>query len=213
MIEVLLVDDERLVCAHLRTILGPAPDIDVVGEAYDGAAAVEAVGRLRPDVVLMDLRMPVLDGVTAIKRIRRLGFDTHLVALTTFDADGFVEEALRAGASGFLLKSTSPGDFVTLVRAAAGGHAVFSPEATSRIVDALGPLDQPSRTVSTALGRLTAREVDVLSQIAAGRSNAQIADSLTLSEATVKGHVSRILNKLDCRNRTQAGLIAHRYLR
>src|SRR5215468_6690258 len=136
MIRVLVVDDERLVCAHLRTILGAAPDIEVVGEAYDGAEAVEAVLRYRPDLVLMDLRMPGVDGLTAIEQIQQLDPPSIVVALTTFDLDGYVLRAMRAGAAGYLLKDTAPGDLVDLVRVAAGGHLVFSPSPARRLVGA-----------------------------------------------------------------------------
>ena len=212
MIHVLLVDDERLVCAHLRTILEQADDIDVVGEAHDGADAVAAVAHLRPDVVLMDLQMPVMGGPTAIEHIKRAQPETNVVALTTFDADSYVLRAMHAGASGFLLKSTAPADLVNLVRSAAGGHTVLSPEATTRLIALLGPSGQPDRRTREGLESLTNRERDVLVQIAAGKSNAGIARVLTLSEATIKGHVSRILEKLSCTNRTQAGLLAHRFL-
>lgn len=157
--------------------------------------------------------MPVLDGIGAIEQINRLGLGTHLIALTTFDADGLVLRALQSGASGYLLKSTAPTDFVALVRAAASGHSVLSPEATARLVTALGPTVAESAHVRRAFDRLTHREIDVLNEVAAGKTNIEIARSLSLSEATVKGHVSRIFDKLDCRNRTQAGLLAHQYLR
>jgi len=136
MIRVLLVDDERLVCAHLRTILGTAPDIEVVGEAYDGAEAVEAVLRYRPDLVLIDLHMPGVDGLTAIERIAQLTPRPAVVALTTFDLDGYVLRAMRAGAAGYLLKDTAPNDLVDLVRVAAGGHLVLSPSPARRLVGA-----------------------------------------------------------------------------
>ena len=136
MIRVLVVDDDRMVCAHLRTILGAAPDIEVVGEAYDGAEAVEAVVRLRPDVVLMDLRMPDVDGLAAIERIAGFTAPPRMVALTTFDADEYVLRALQAGAVGFLLKSTPPEDLVALVRVGNAGHTVLSPEAAQRLVGA-----------------------------------------------------------------------------
>jgi len=161
-----------MVCAHLRTILSSAPDIEVVDEAYDGAAGVAAVVRNRPDVVLMDLRMPVLDGIGAIEQIGRLAAPPVVVVLTTFDADQHVLRALRAGAAGFLVKSTPPEDLIGLVRVASEGH-----------------------TVLTCLGE--------------GLSNAQIAGRLYLSEATVKGYVSRMLEKLGLDNRAQAGLLAH----
>ncbi|MDG4829446.1 response regulator transcription factor [Solwaraspora sp. WMMD1047] len=208
-IRVLLVDDERIVCAHLRTILGAAPDLAVVGEAYDGADAVDAVIRLRPDVVLIDLRMPEVDGLTAIERIA--GFDSppRMIALTTFDVDAYVVRALAAGAAGFLLKSTPPEDLLDLVRVAAAGHTVLSPAAAGRLVEAAGGPAESRRRARDLVATLTGRETEVLALLGAGRSNQQIARRLRLSEATVKGYVSRLLVKLGCDNRTQAGLLAH----
>ncbi|MEU1589588.1 response regulator transcription factor [Micromonospora sp. NPDC005710] len=206
MIRVVLVDDERMVCAYLRTILEAAPDIEVVGEAYDGAEAVEAVTRYRPDLVLMDLRMPGVDGLTAIEHLARSSAPPMIVALTTFDLDEYVLRAMRAGAVGFLLKSTAPEDLVALVRVAAAGHTVLSPTATQRLVASRHDGERVRELVAT----LTAREVEVLGCLGAGRSNQQIARRLRLSEATVKGYVSRLLEKLGCDNRTQAGLLAHR---
>ena len=208
-IRLLLVDDEPMVCAHLRTIFGSAGDIEVVDEANDGAAAVEATMRYRPDVVLMDLRMPGVDGLTAIERISTFRDPPVMVALTTFDADEYVIRALRAGASGFLLKSTPPEDLINLVRVAADGHTVLSAAATRGLVRTAG--DQRShrdRRVGL-VGELTDRETEVLSCLGAGLSNAQIAKRLHLTETTVKGYVSRMLVKLQCENRTQAGLLAY----
>ncbi|MFG1881021.1 response regulator [Micromonospora sp. NPDC049102] len=204
MIRVLVVDDERMVCAHLRTILGSAPDLTVVGEAYDGADAVEAAVRLRPDVVLMDLRMPGVDGIRATERIMTLPSPPRVLALTTFDLDDYVTGALRAGAAGFLLKSTSPDDLLALVRVAAAGHTVLSAVAADRLV----AQTVPSQRARDLLLSLTEREVEVLESLGAGRSNQQIARRLHLSEATVKGYVSRLLVKLGCANRTQAALLA-----
>jgi DNA-binding NarL/FixJ family response regulator len=209
MVSVVVVDDEPMVCAHLRTILGSAPDIEVVDEAHDGAAGVEAVVRNRPDVVLMDLRMPVLDGIAAIERIVKLGNPPVVVVLTTFDADQYVLRALRAGAAGFLVKSTPPEDLIGLVRVAAEGHTVLSPAAARRLIAASAD-SQPARERARKLvSSLTEREVEVLAGLGEGLSNAQIAARLFLSEATVKGYVSRMLDKLGLDNRTQAGLLAH----
>jgi DNA-binding NarL/FixJ family response regulator len=208
-IRVVVVDDEPMVCAHLRTILGSAPDIEVVDEAHDGAAGVEAVVRSRPDVVLMDLRMPVLDGIAAIERIVKLSNPPVVVVLTTFDADQYVLRALRAGAAGFLVKSTPPEDLIGLVRVASEGHTVLSPAAARRLIAASAD-SQPARERAHKLvGSLTEREVEVLACLGEGLSNAQIAARLFLSEATVKGYVSRMLDKLGLENRTQAGLLAH----
>jgi DNA-binding NarL/FixJ family response regulator len=209
MIRVIVVDDEPMVCAHLRTILGSAPDIEVVGEAYDGAAGAEAVLRSRPDVVLMDLRMPGVDGLTAIERITRLAEPPAVVVLTTFDADQYVLRALRAGAAGFLVKSTPPEDLIGLVQVAAEGHTVLSPVAAQRLVAASADRDSAQDRARRVVGSLTERETEVLAGLGEGLSNAQIAARLYLSEATVKGYVSRMLDKLGCANRTQAGLLAH----
>ncbi|WP_035853357.1 response regulator [Cryptosporangium arvum] len=204
MIRVLLVDDERLVCAHLRTLLSAADDLEVVGEAYDGAEAIEAVVRFRPDVVLMDLRMPDVDGITATARVTALPSPPKVVALTTFDVDDYVLRALQAGAVGFLLKSTAPEDLVALVRVAARGATVLSPEARRHLIEAGADRERARQRVAA----LTAREREVLAGLGAGLSNQQIARRLHLSEATVKGYVSRLLLELGCDNRTQAGLLA-----
>jgi DNA-binding NarL/FixJ family response regulator len=208
-VKVLVVDDEPMVCAHLRTILGSAEDLEVVGEAHDGAAAVEAVLRNRPDVVLMDLRMPGVDGLTAIERIGRLHDPPAVVALTTFDADQYVLRALRAGAAGFLVKSTPPEDLIRLVRVAADGNMVLSPVAARRLVAASADQQAARQRARELVGSLTEREAEVLACLGEGLTNAQIAARLYLSEATVKSYVSRMLDKLGCANRTQAGLLAH----
>jgi DNA-binding NarL/FixJ family response regulator len=208
-VRVVVVDDEPMVCAHLRTILGSAPDIEVVDQAHDGAAGVEAIMRSRPDVVLMDLRMPGVDGLTAIERVARLADPPVVVVLTTFDADEYVLRALRAGAAGFLVKSTPPEDLIGLVRVAAEGHTVLSPAAARRLI-AASTDSQPARDrARKAVAALTERETEVLACLGQGLSNAQIAGRLYLSEATIKGYVSKMLDKLGCENRTQAGLLAH----
>ncbi|MEV4896022.1 response regulator [Nonomuraea sp. NPDC050547] len=204
MISVVVVDDEPMVCAHLRAILGSSGEITVVDEAHDGAAGVEAVVRHRPDLVLMDLRMPGVDGLAAIARIARLPAPPVVLVLTTFDADHYVLRALTSGAGGYLLKSTPPADLINLVKAAAGGHTVLSGPAASRLLDGAVRRQAARRRLEA----LTGRERDVLAGLGAGRSNAEIAGELFLTEATVKGHVSRILIKLRCSNRTQAGLLA-----
>ena len=208
-VKVVVVDDEPMVCAHLRTILGSDPGIEVVAEAHDGAAGVEAVVRSRPDVVLMDLRMPGVDGITAIERISKLDSPPVVVVLTTFDADQYVLRALRAGAAGFLVKSTSPQDLIGLVRVAAEGHTVLSPAAARRLITASSDTQSARERARELVSRLTEREAEVLACLGEGLSNAQIASRLYLSEATVKGYVSRMLDKLGCANRTQAGLLAH----
>ncbi len=209
MIRVVVVDDEPMVCAHLRTILGSAGTVEVVDEAHDGAAGVEAVIRSRPDVVLMDLRMPGLDGIAATEQISKLDRPPAVVVLTTFDADQYVLRALRAGAAGFLVKSTPPEDLIGLVQVAAEGHTVLSPVAARRLVAASADRDSARDRARHLVGSLTERETEVLTGLGEGLSNAQIAARLYLSEATVKGYVSRMLDKLGCANRTQAGLLAH----
>jgi DNA-binding NarL/FixJ family response regulator len=197
-----------MVCAHLRAILESAADITVVDEAYDGAAAVESVIRHRPHVVLMDLRMPGVDGLTATERITTLAHPPVVVVLTTFDADQYVLRALRAGAAGFLVKSTPPEDLINLVRVAADGHTVMSPVAMRRLVAGAAERESAHQRRVALVRGLTERETQVLACLGEGLSNAQIARRLHLTEATVKGYVSRTLVKLQCDNRTQAGLLA-----
>jgi DNA-binding NarL/FixJ family response regulator len=206
---VVVVDDEPMVCAHLRTILGSSGTIEVVGEAHDGAAGVDEVVRTRPDVVLMDLRMPGVDGLTAIERIGKMAQPPAVVVLTTFDADQYVLRALRAGAAGFLVKSTPPEDLIGLVQVAAEGHTVLSPSAARRLVAASAEGHSARDRARELVASLTEREAEVLACLGEGLSNAQIGSRLFLSEATIKGYVSRVLEKLSCANRTQAGLIAH----
>jgi len=208
-IRVVVVDDDPMVCAHLRTILATADDLDVVDEAHDGAEAVESATRHRPDVMLMDLRMPGMDGLTAIDRITTMPDPPTIVVLTTFDADHHVLRALHAGAAGYLLKSTPPEDLIGLIRVAAAGHTVLSPQATHHLLTTAGDQHATRAHRRAKINDLTERERDVLTRLGEGLSNAQIGARLHLTEATVKGYVSRILVKLGCANRTQAGLIAH----
>jgi DNA-binding NarL/FixJ family response regulator len=208
-VRVVVVDDEPMVCAHLRTILGTGGDIEVTDEAHDGAAGVEAVRRARPDVVLMDLRMPVMDGLAAIEQIVKLADPPAVVVLTTFDADQYVLRALRSGAAGFLVKSTPPEDLIRLVQVAADGHTVLSPIAVRRLIAASSDSEPARARARELVAGLTEREAEVLGCLGEGLSNAQIGARLYLSEATIKGYVSRMLDKLGCANRTQAGLIAH----
>jgi DNA-binding NarL/FixJ family response regulator len=208
-LRVVVVDDEPMVCAHLRTILGSSGTIEVVGEAHDGAAGVAEVAATRPDVVLMDLRMPGVDGLTAIERIAKMADPPAVVVLTTFDADQYVLRALRAGAAGFLVKSTPPEDLIGLVQVAAEGHTVLSPVAARRLVAASADRHSARDRARELVTSLTEREAEVLACLGEGLSNAQIGSRLYLSEATIKGYVSRVLDKLGCANRTQAGLIAH----
>ncbi|MBB2915149.1 DNA-binding NarL/FixJ family response regulator [Streptosporangium becharense] len=208
MIRVLIVDDERMVCTQLRTILSAADDLMIVGEAYDGAEAVECVIRHRPHVVLMDLHMPGVDGLAAIEHIARFPAPPKVVVLTTFDRDGYVLRAMTLGAAGFLLKDTPPEDLIGLVRVAADGHTVLSPAATRRLLSASAGRDAAREEALARIGELTDREMEVLACLGKGLSNAQIARRLFLSEATVKSYVSRMLVKLGLSNRTQAGLLA-----
>ena len=205
MIRVLIVDDQELVRAGLRTILEAGGDISVVGEAADGAAAIDAASRLRPDVVLMDIRMPRLDGVEATRRMQ----DTRVVMLTTFDHDEYVVEALRAGASGFVVKDAPSEELLRAVRVVAAGDALLSPSVTRRMLSRVVGAGVRTRTPPPGLADLTERERDVLALVAHGNSNHEIADQLHVSEATVKTHVSHLLDKLGLRDRVQAVVLAY----
>ncbi len=210
MTTVLLVDDEPLVRLGFSMVLAAHDDLQVVGEAGDGAEAVELAGQLRPDVVVMDVRMPVLDGVAATRQIVSAGLPSRIVVLTTFDLDEYAFAALQAGASGFLLKNTEPAELVAAIRTVARGDAVVTPRVTRRLLETFaGQLPTADRTTDPRLARLTDREREVLVQVATGRSNAEIAAELTLSELTVKTHVGRILTKLELRDRTQAAILAY----
>ncbi|WP_307834393.1 response regulator transcription factor [Paractinoplanes lichenicola] len=208
MIRVLVVDDEPLVCRHLTAILSAAPDVEVVGTASDGAEAAEMVVLQRPDLVLMDLRMPGVDGLAATERIRGLTSPPVVLVLTTFDADGYVIRALQAGAAGYLVKSTPPGELLDVIRVAAQGHTVLSPVAKDGLVAASATAHEERAAAQARLSELTERERDVLAAIGDGLTNAEVARRLGLSETTVKGYVSHLFDKLGCANRTQAGLLA-----
>ena len=205
---VLLVDDDPLVRAGLRTILSAAADLRVVGEAGDGAAAVIAVRAQRPDVVLMDVRMPGLDGISATGQIGALADPPRVIVLTTFQLDEYVFSALRAGASGFLLKDTPPADIIRAVRLVAAGEAMLSPSVTRTLIERFGAGQSLDRRTSAeqAVRTLTGREREVAAEVAKGRSNAEIAAGLFMSEATVKAHVSRVMVKLGAANRVQVAL-------
>jgi DNA-binding NarL/FixJ family response regulator len=205
----LLVDDQELVRTGFRLILNAEADLDVVGEAGDGAEAVEAARRLVPDVVLMDVRMPGLDGIEATRRLGRLaGQSPRVLMLTTFDLDEYVYDALRAGASGFLLKDAPAAQLVDAIRIVAAGDALLAPSITRRLIAEF--VRRPLPTDAPALAELTRRELEVLKLIAAGLSNREIAAELFVSEATVKTHVKRVLAKLDLRDRVQAVVFAYR---
>ncbi len=210
MTTVLLVDDEPLVRLGFSMVLTAHDDLQVVGEAGDGAEAVGLAGRLRPDVVVMDVRMPVLDGVAATRQIVSAGLPSRVVVLTTFDLDEYAFAALQAGASGFLLKNTEPAELVAAIRTVARGDAVVAPRVTRRLLETFAAqLPSADRAADPRLARLTDREREVLVQVATGRSNAEIAAELVLSELTVKTHVGRILTKLELRDRTQAAVLAY----
>ncbi|WP_342707748.1 response regulator transcription factor [Pedococcus cremeus] len=208
---VLLIDDDALVRAGLRIILSSADDVEVVGEADDGAAAVAAVRERRPDVVLMDIRMAQMDGIAATTALRRLHPAPQVIVLTTFQADEHVIGALRAGASGFLVKDTPPLDIINAVRLVAAGEAIISPSATRTLLAHFGDSGAVSRRDAAAvrLAALSDRELEVATAIASGASNAEVATQLFMSEATVKAHVSRLLVKLELNNRVQIAILVH----
>ncbi|WP_280267205.1 response regulator transcription factor [Nocardia wallacei] len=207
-IRVLIADDQQLVREGLSVMLTAQPGIEVVGDAADGAEAVSAVDRLRPDIVLMDIRMPVVDGIEATRRITAGTHLTRIVVLTTFDLDEYVYAALHAGASGFLLKDASAHALGDAVRAVARGDAMLAPTVTRRLLEHFTRHETPAVTPRKP-DALTARETDVLICIARGLSNAEIASELVISEQTVKTHVGRILDKLHLRDRTQAAIYAY----
>ncbi|WP_433461802.1 response regulator [Spirillospora sp. CA-128828] len=210
MIRVLIADDERLVRCGLRRILESDGEISVVAEAGDGAEAVTAAARCRPDVVLMDVRMPGTDGLTAAGRIAAAPSPPKVVMLTTFNLDEYVHEALRAGGVGFLLKDTPPRDLIAAVHVVAAGHAMLAPAVTRRLIEHFAK-NGASRAADARkrLAVLTDRELDVVRGVARGMSNTEIGRELTMSEATVKAHVSRALAKLGLANRVQAAILAH----
>jgi DNA-binding NarL/FixJ family response regulator len=210
-VRVLLVDDDALVRAGLRMILSSADDLEVVGEVDDGTRAVAAVREYRPDVVLMDIRMPEMDGITATAAVRRLDAPPQVIVLTTFQADEQVMSALRAGAAGFLLKDTPPAEIVSAVRLVAAGEAMLSPSVTRTLLSHLGDTQatERQRIAAQRLAMLTDREREVAVAVGTGASNAEVATSLFMSEATVKSHVSRLLTKLDVANRVHIAIVVH----
>jgi DNA-binding NarL/FixJ family response regulator len=210
-IRVLLVDDDALVRAGLRMILASAADLEVVGEAADGSEVLDAVRDHRPDVVLMDIRMPDVDGITATGLLRALPHPPHVLVLTTFHLDDYVFNALRAGASGFLLKDTPPTDIVQAVRLVAAGEAMLSPAVTRTLIEHFSDGTSAARRAAAeaALRSLSDREREVAVEVGRGHSNAEIASRLYMSEATVKSHISRMLTKLDASNRVQIAITVH----
>ena len=207
---VLIADDDALARTALRAIFDAHEDLDVVAEAADGLEAVEHAGRLHPDVVLLDIRMPNLDGLGAARQILASASNrARVIMLTTFDLDEYVYDALKAGASGFLRKDAPPERLLTFVRSASEGDALLDPTITRRLIERYAPPHQPGARATGKLAELTPREVEVLTQVARGHSNSEIAADMYLSEATIKTHVSRILAKLDLRDRVQAVVLAY----
>jgi DNA-binding NarL/FixJ family response regulator len=204
---VVVVDDQALVRGGFSMILSTEPDLEVVGEAGDGAEAVRVCAAEHPDVVLMDIRMPVLDGVEATRRVTAAG-GTRVLMLTTFDLDEYVYDAIRAGASGFLLKDVPPAELAHAVRTVAAGNTLLDPAITRRLVEEFVSRPAPGRA-DPRLSRLTDREREVLDLVGRGLSNAEVAERLVVSETTAKTHVSRILTKLDLRDRVQAVVLAY----
>lgn len=211
MTRVLLADDQSLVRAGFRALLAAQPDIDVVGEAADGVEAVAQARTEHPDVVLMDVRMPVMDGLEATRRITAARPDTRVVVLTTFELDEYVFGALRAGASGFLLKDVDPADLLSAVRVVAAGEALLAPRLTRRLIEAFVAQDRaaPGPRADDEIAELTPREREVLTLVGRGLSNSEIADELILSPLTAKTHVARLFQKLDARDRAQLVVLAY----
>ena len=208
MTSVLICDDQGLVRVGLRKILDVEPDLDVVGEAFDGEQAIAAAARLHPDVVLMDIRMPVLDGIAATRQIVAVRPSTRVVILTTFGLDTYVYDALRAGASGFMLKDAPPEEIASAVRIVARGEALLAPTVTRAVIEEFTRLPA-TRKDTLSLAQLTPRERDVLELLVRGLSNAEICEALVISDATAKTHVARILSKLGLRDRVQ--VVIHAY--
>jgi len=210
-IRVLIVDDDALVRAGLSMLLAGAEDIAIVGEATDGSEVTAAVAELEPDVVLMDIRMRTMDGLAATEAVRAADRAPDVIVLTTLEADDYVLRALRAGASGFLLKDTPPAEIVRALRAVAAGDPMLSPTVTRRLIGHVtdSGLDTRRRDAQEQLNRLTEREREVAVAVGLGKSNAEISHDLYMSVATVKAHVSRVLEKLELNNRVQVALLAH----
>jgi DNA-binding NarL/FixJ family response regulator len=208
-IGVLIVDDQALVRAGFRMVLEAEDDLEVVGEAANGHEALEAAARAQPDVVLMDVRMPGLDGIEATRRLVAAGSSAKVVMVTTFDLDEYVYSALRAGASGFVLKDIPPEQLVSGIRAVAGGDALLSASVTRTLIEEFVRRPDPPNATPSALAELTPRELEVLGLIARGLSNAEIAGELVVSEPTVKTHVAHVLAKLRLRDRVQAVVLAY----
>jgi DNA-binding NarL/FixJ family response regulator len=208
-IRVLLCDDQALVRGGFRMILEARPDLEVVGEAEDGLQAVELAGQTEPDVILMDVRMPNIDGVEATRRIVERGSGARVIVLTTYDLDEYVYDAIRSGASAFLLKDVQPTQLVEAIRIVAAGDALLAPSVTRRLLDRFARSLPGRQPAPASLSTLTEREVEVLRLLASGLSNAELSERLFVSEATVKTHVSSLLRKLEVRDRVQAVILAY----
>jgi DNA-binding NarL/FixJ family response regulator len=208
-VRVVIADDQSMVRAGFRSLLDSEPDIEVVGEAGDGSQTVEAVRRFGPDVALVDIRMPIMDGLEATKRIVESGSATRIIILTTFDLDEYVYKGLHAGASGFLLKEAPPEQLIAAIHVVAEGEAVLAPAVTRRVVEAFNQLPARQDELHDALETLTAREREVLTLLARGYSNAELAEHLVVSEATAKTHVRHVLGKLGLRDRVHAVVFAY----
>ncbi|MDK3258113.1 response regulator [Blastococcus capsensis] len=208
-VRVVVADDQPMVRAGLRSLLEGEDGVAVVGDARDGEEALACIRRLEPDVVLMDIRMPVLDGLAATRRLVTGGSRTRVLVLTTFDLDEYVFDALRAGASGFLLKDATAEELLSAVRTIAAGEAVLAPSVTRRVIEAFGTAPRADPRLADRLAVLSPREVEVLRLLGRGRANAEIARDLVVSDATAKTHVSNVLTKLGLRDRVQAVIFAY----
>lgn len=209
MIRVVIADDQGMIRAGLRSLLEGEPDIDVVGEASDGDQALASIRRMSPDVALVDIRMPNLDGISVTRKLVAEDTPTKIIVLTTFDLDDYVFESLRAGASAFLLKDATASELIDAVRLVAAGDALLSPAVTRRVIEAFAATPTANTELVARHDELSEREAQVLALLARGRTNAEIADELIVSESTVKTHVSKVLSKLNLRDRIQAVIFAY----
>lgn len=206
---VVIADDQGMIRSGLRSLLEDESDIEVVAEASNGEQALDAIRRFKPDVALMDIRMPVIDGLEVTRRLAEEGIATRILILTTYDLDEYVFDALRSGASGFLLKDGAAEELVAAIRLVAAGEALLSPAVTRRVIESFAKLPSPDAGMTASLEELTERETEVLTLLAKGRTNAEIAEQLIVSQATAKTHVSNVLGKVGVRDRVQAVIFAY----